>query len=198
MSAPREFEAPRLGPAGSRGARTSLTDSSEYEPSGSRAGMSTALCRAYTPGLGSGVRRAPWENLRIDNSRWLSLSPSRSRCARTMAPRVAMISRAPVSSKAQRYRMKMSSARPSTLPPALACSTPTKAVTEHCRCPRSGVSRIRGRRRSRRVRCPRRVSARESDESTPTSMRTKRNSIITAPVYTTTCATPRNKAPWAM
>ena len=35
-----------------------LTDSAAPEPSGSRAGMSTALCRAYTPGLGS-VRGVP-------------------------------------------------------------------------------------------------------------------------------------------
>ena len=46
--------------AGRLGRRSSdrLTDSSENVPSGSNAGMSTALCRAYTPGLGSGVARA--------------------------------------------------------------------------------------------------------------------------------------------
>ncbi len=37
----------------------SLTEDSSSEPSGSRAMVSTALWRAYTPGLGSGVARPP-------------------------------------------------------------------------------------------------------------------------------------------
>jgi hypothetical protein len=42
------------------------------------------------------------------------------------------------------------------------------------------------------------VSVSESDASTPTSISTNRNSIITAPVYTTTWTTPRNGASCAM
>jgi hypothetical protein len=47
-------------------------------------------------------------------------------------------------------------------------------------------------------RSPRMVSVNESDESTPTSIRMNKKSIITAPVYTTTWTIPKKAASCAM
>ncbi len=72
---------PRTGrpPApSSRRVMAELTDSSDGVPSGSSAGMSTALCSAKTPGDGSGVGR-PLAIRRLASSRWVSLGPVRSR-----------------------------------------------------------------------------------------------------------------------
>jgi hypothetical protein len=59
--------------------------------------MSTALCRAYVPGPGSGAGR-PLATRSRDRSRWVGLGVMRSRCASTMAPSAAVISRALVTS----------------------------------------------------------------------------------------------------
>src|SRR5947209_11134000 len=64
-----------------RNSRTAGTDSREGEPSGSRAGVSTALCRAKTPGPGSGVGCPPGPNRSMDISRWVLRRSNRSRCA---------------------------------------------------------------------------------------------------------------------
>ena len=99
-----------------------------------------------------------------------------------MAPSAAVISSALVISKVQTYLPKMRLATPVTLPPALAWVSPTgwpnvtppTAATSSA--PRPSAS-------SRDAHCcPLIVSTSESEESTPTSMRTNRNSIITAPV----------------
>src|SRR3984957_10333760 len=73
------------------------TEASSGVPSGSRAGMSTALCRAYVPGPDSGAGW-PLDTRSRDRSRWVSLGVRRSRCASTMAPSAAVISRALVTS----------------------------------------------------------------------------------------------------
>src|SRR5579875_172924 len=78
------------------------TESFEYDPSGSRAAMSTALWRAYTPGPGSGVGYPPLRKRSIDNSRWVFRRSNRSRWASTIAPTAAVISSALVSSNAHR------------------------------------------------------------------------------------------------
>src|SRR3984957_13612192 len=95
-----------------RNSRTAGTDNREGEPSGSRAGVSTALCRAKTPGPGSGVGYPPGPNRSMDISRCVLRRSKRSRCARIIAPTAAVISRALVSSNAHRYCEKISAARP--------------------------------------------------------------------------------------
>src|SRR6202012_1131185 len=107
-----------------RNSRTAGTDNRDGEPSGSRAGVSTALCRAKTPGPGSGVGWPPGWNRSTDISRCVLRRSKRSRWARIIAPIAAVISRALVSSNAHRYCEKISAARPRTLPPALACVNP--------------------------------------------------------------------------
>src|SRR5690606_30691073 len=77
-----------------------LTVRSEGVPSGSRPAMSTALCRAYTPGAGSGGRYVPSRTRCSASSRWVLARSVRSRWVSTMAPTAAAISRAPVISKA--------------------------------------------------------------------------------------------------
>src|SRR5829696_113500 len=162
--------------------RIALTDSSEPVPSGSRAGASTALCRAYTPGLGSVVGCPPGWNRSVASSRWVLRRSKRSRCASTMAPRAAVISSAPVSSNAHRYLVKISAASPWTLPPALACARPVKPATDTFPIPAMSRTPKPTPVRIAETRCPRRVSASDSDRSTPISITTNRNSIITAPV----------------
>src|ERR1019366_2749893 len=77
------------------------TLNSDGLPSGSNAGVSTALCRAYTPGPGNGVGCVPTLNRSRICSRWPSLGSCGSRCASTIAPRAAVISKALVTSKAK-------------------------------------------------------------------------------------------------
>src|SRR5665811_22940 len=91
-----------------------LTDSRDVEPSGSRAGMSTALCRAYVPGPGSGVGR-PLATRRRASTRWVGFGVVRSRWASTIAPSAAVISRALVISNGKTYLVKISTARSLTL-----------------------------------------------------------------------------------
>ncbi len=79
---------------------TGLTDSSETVPSGSRAGMSTALCRAYVPG-GGRVETCSPRTRASDSSRCVGLGVRRSRWASTIAPSAAVISRALVTSNAK-------------------------------------------------------------------------------------------------
>src|SRR5262249_52339807 len=96
--------------------RSRWTTASETErlvvvPSGSMAGMSTALCSAYTPGGGSGATW-PLSILRRATSRCVGLGVVRSRCASTIAPSAAVISRALVTSNGNTYVVKISCARP--------------------------------------------------------------------------------------
>src|SRR3954452_7879284 len=162
--------------------RIALTDSSEPLPSGSRAGTSTALCRAYTPGLGNVPGWPPGWNRSAASSRWVLRRSNRSRWASTMAPRAAVMSSAPVSSNAHRYLVNISAASPWTLPPALACPRPVNPATDTfpipamSRTPKPTPVTIAA------MRCPRMVSTSDSDRSTPISITTNRNSIITAPV----------------
>ncbi len=93
-----ELLGPRIWP---RAVRTRETDSSLGVPSGRRAGMSTALCRAKTPGAGSGALIGPSLIRLVASSRWVGLGKSRSRWARTIAPSAAVMSSAPVISNAQ-------------------------------------------------------------------------------------------------
>ena len=147
--------------------------------------MSTALCRANTPGAGSGALTGPNAIRRSDSSRWVGLGISRSRWASTIAPSAAVISSAPVISNAQTNLPKISPARAVMFPPSgaeLTASSPTAApnltppstpkIITMNPAPSSAAAK----------RCPRIVSTSESEESTPTSISTNRNSIITAPV----------------
>src|SRR5919112_1069019 len=115
-------------PAGrtcSRARSTRDTDSSLGVPSGSSAGVSTALCRAKTPGAGRPVCSRPSRNRCSARSRWVTRSLSRSRWASTMAPIAAVISSALVTSNAQTYWVKILPAMPTTLPSAFAWFRPT-------------------------------------------------------------------------
>src|SRR5919107_2070585 len=115
-------------PAGhtcSRARSTRDTDSSLGVPSGSSAGVSTALCRAKTPGGGRPVCSRPSRNRRSARSRWVTLSWMRSRCASTIAPIAAVMSSALVTSKAHTYWVKILPAMPTTLPSAFASVSPT-------------------------------------------------------------------------
>ena len=117
------------------------------------AGMSTALCSAYTPGGGSGWTW-PLSILRRATSRCVGLGEVRSRCASTIAPSAAVISRALVTSNGNTYVVKISCARPVMLfvPFAAVCGAalpmaawpmpttssttrPTPARPAHSRCP---------------------------------------------------------------
>ena len=74
--------------------------------------MSTALLRAYTPGLGSVVGCPPGRNRSCASSRWVLRRSNRSRWASTIAPSAAVMSSAPVSSNAHRYWVKINAASP--------------------------------------------------------------------------------------
>ena len=71
-----------------------------------------ALCRAYTPGAGSGVRVAPAATRASARSFWPTRGVSRWRCVRTRAPSAAVTSRAPTTSNANTYSPKMMCATP--------------------------------------------------------------------------------------
>ena len=92
------------------------------------------------------------------------------------------MSSALVTSKTQTYLPKIRLATPVMLPSALAWARPTglAKVTE----PMAAMSTIPRPSASRKPATfwPLIVSTRESEESTPTSISTKRNSIMTAPV----------------
>ncbi len=83
--------------AGRAGPPPEILNGPVVVPSGSMAGMSTALCSAYTPGGGSGWTW-PLSILRRATSRCVGLGEVRSRCASTIAPSAAVISRALVTS----------------------------------------------------------------------------------------------------
>jgi hypothetical protein len=106
-----------------------------------------------------------------------------------------VISRALVASKGKTYVVKISFEMPVRLSALLAAVC--GAALPMAACPMPTISRIRNPRppRPAQSRCPRIVSTRESDEVTPISMTTKRNSISTAPVYTMICTKARNGAP---
>ena len=99
-----------------------------------------------------------------------------------MAPMAAVMSSALVTSNDHTYWLKIFAATPMTLPSALASASPlarpkvTDPIPAMRSRPRATASR------SPAQRWPLIVSTSESEESTPTSIRTKRNSIITAPV----------------
>ena len=150
---------------------------------GCSAGTSTALWRAYTPGLGSGVTCRPARTRACISSRWVGFGVSRSRCVSTIAPSAAVMSRALVTSKAKTYRVKTRCASPVVLPSALALARP-RSGTATMALPMPTISSPAKPSPSTTaaIRCPRSVSTSESDASTPTSMSTNRNSIMTAPV----------------
>ena len=85
-------------------------------------------------------------------------------------------------SKAKTYLVKMRAARPSTLPPALAWPRPLNSVSEAL--PMPAISRMPKPRPQHggQPALALEVSLRESAAVTPTSMTTKRNSIMIAPV----------------
>ncbi|CAM5476813.1 hypothetical protein STENM327S_08319 [Streptomyces tendae] len=99
-----------------------------------------------------------------------------------MAPTAAVMSRAPVISKAKTYLVKTRDAMPSTLPFALAWARPVNSVTEAL--PMPATSRMPKPSPDSRAsqRCPLMVSFSESAAVTPTSITTNRNSIMMAPV----------------
>ncbi len=143
--------------------------------------MSTALCRAYVPGPGSGAGRPP-DMRRMDRSRWVGLGLVRSRCASTMAPSAAVISRALVTSNGNTYLVKMRAAMPPTFVapkfgpvaaagPITACPTIRLSSTSSAIPATPAASRW-----------PLMVSTTESAEVTPTIMSTNRKIISTAPV----------------
>lgn len=88
--------------AAPRATSTRLTESSLGVPSGSSAGVSTALCRAYTPGTGRPAASpgAPSVNRLIDSSFCVARGWVRSRWVSVMAPTAAVISSAATTSKA--------------------------------------------------------------------------------------------------
>src|ERR1017187_1398699 len=176
-----------------RAAITGLTESPAGLPSGSRAGMSTALCRAYVPGPGSGAGRL-LATRSLDRLRWVGLGEVRSRCASTMAPSPAVMSRALVASNGNTYRVKIRRASP------VMFDVPKEgfvaASGARAACPTTRLSST-----SRPIptmpaasRWPLMVSTRESAALTPTIISTKRKSISTAPVYTITWTKARNGA----
>src|SRR5450631_314366 len=175
-------------------AMTGLTEFPALLPSGSRDGMSTALCRAYVPGPGSGAGWLPAIRS-LDMLRWVGLGEVRSRCARTMAPSAAVISRALVASNGNTYLVKIRVASPFMLDgPYEALAAPPDA---RAACPTTRLSRTSRPipARPAAIRWPLMVSTRESAELTPTIISTKRKSISTAPVYTITWTKARKGAP---
>lgn len=99
-----------------------------------------------------------------------------------MAPTAAVMSRAPVISKAKTYFVKMRAARPSTLPFAFASVRPLNSVREALPMPAiSSTPKPRPHSRASH-RCPLMVSFSESAAVTPTSITTNRKSIMIAPV----------------
>ena len=137
----------------------------------------------------------PLATRRLDMSRCVSLGLVRSRCASTMAPSAAVMSRALVASKGNTYVVKISVAIPVRLPgPPLATDS---VAGPRAACPRPRMSST-----TRAIpataaasRWPLIVSTSDSRELTPISIMTKRNSMRTAPVYTMTCTNARNGAP---
>lgn len=108
----------------------------------------------------------------------------RSRWVSTIAPTVAVISRAPVISKAKTYLVKMRLASPSTFPPCsvFAVPSPLKLLSEALPMPAIRRTPKPSPQPAASQRWPFRVSFSESAAVTPTSMTTKRNSIMIAPV----------------
>ena len=100
-----------------------------------------------------------------------------------MAPSAAVMSRALVISKTQTYWPKISSATPVTLP-VLALTSARPFMSPRVTAPMAVKSRPPSpkARSSEAHFWPLIVSTSESDESTPTSIRTNRKSIMTAPV----------------
>ena len=169
-----------------RAASTRESDASETLPSGSSAGVPTALCRAKTPGGGSGPRCRPVSAYARTRSAaswaWLGFGVSRSRCASTIAPTAAVISSAEVTSKAKTYRENRMLASASMLPSLLTSERPTTVPRESWPTPTTRVTPRISPPRIANSRWPRIVSTTESEASTPTSISTKRNSIRIAPV----------------
>jgi hypothetical protein len=91
--------------------------------------------------------------------------------------------RAEVSSKTHTYLPKISSATPLTLPGSSLTASRNFGAGRVTEPIAKNITAARPKHRTMPAAfCPRIVSMSESDESTPTSMRTKRKNIITAPV----------------
>src|SRR4051812_14683589 len=151
-------------------------------PSGSSDGVAAESRSAKTPGPGSGVGCPPEKRARAI-SRWVIALADFSLCASTIAPSAAVMSSALVISKAKTYFVNSSRAMPTTLPSALTSSRPAPppSPTPLAIAVMSSPAKPRPRTNAA-SRWPRSVSTSESLESTPTSIRTNRNSIRTAPV----------------
>src|ERR1035441_1368929 len=131
----------------------------------------------------------------LDMLRWVGLGEVRSRCASTMAPSAAVISKALVASNGNTYLVKIRVASPFMLDgPYEALAAPPDA---RAACPTTRLSRTSRPipARPAATRWPLMVSTRESAELTPTIIITKRKSISTAPVYTITWTKARKGAP---
>lgn len=87
-------------------------------------------------------------------------------------------------SNAKTYLVKMRLARPSTFPPCCAFAAPRPLKDWRDACPIPAISRMPkpSPQAAASQRWPLRVSFSESAAVTPTSMTTKRNSIMIAPV----------------
>lgn len=116
------------------------------------------------------------------SSRWVLGAFTCSRWVSTMAPIAAVISSAPVTSKAQTYLVKISRARPCTLPSALASARPVKWSSLALAMPAISSTPNPRPQNTAANRWPFSCSLRESSEVTPTSIITNRKSIMIAPV----------------
>ena len=133
------------------------------------------------PGPGSGAGR-PLATRWAARSRWVGFGLMRSRCASTIAPTAAVISRALVISNGYRYLVKIRLASVVTFPlPNLALFGAAGPITA---LPTTRLSRT-----SMAIppsvahsRWPRIVSMIESAAEMPTIIKTNRNSMRTAPV----------------
>src|SRR5690349_2678329 len=165
----------------------SASDSGAIEPSGSRAGTATEFAVANTPGPGSGEMRSCSPRSRASTvARWPGLACARvCAYASTIAASAAVISSAEVSSKANRYLVKISCPMPGTLPFQFApfAASPAGMTSVNAR-PTAATSSTASPtpNSSAAARWQRSTSTTESELSRPTSISTNRKSIITAPV----------------
>ncbi len=134
------------------------------------------------PGAGSGGTWMLSATRWAASSRWVFGAFTCSRWVSTMAPIAAVISSAPVTSKAHTYLVKISRARPWTLPSALASPRPAKVSSLALAIPAT-ISTPKPRPQSAAAnRWPFNCSFSESALVTPTSITTNRKSIMIAPV----------------
>jgi len=112
----------------------------------------------------------------------VGLGVVRSRCASTIAPSAAVISRALVASNGNTYVVKISVARPVRLAALLAAVAGCAAPIAACPIPTISSTANAPPAMPAHRRCPLIVSTSESPEVMPISITTNRKSISTAPV----------------